>query len=84
VDNPLERAARDAESVRRWLTHDDSDHVVKVYAAVVGTDASVERTSDCAVLGPAEVGPWIAGLPGQRMLTDDRRERILDVVRRVV
>jgi len=84
VDNPLERAARDAESVRRWLTHDDSDHVVKVYAAVVGTDASVERTSDCAVLGPAEVGPWIAGLPGQRMLTDDRRERILDVVRRAV
>lgn len=84
IDNPFERAARDAESVRRWFTRDDSDHIVKVFAAVVGTDPSVQRTSECAYLGPAEVGAWIAGLPGQRMLTYDRRERILDIVRDAV
>ncbi|MCI0346424.1 MAG: NERD domain-containing protein [Chloroflexi bacterium] len=84
TDNPLERAARDAESVRRWFTSDDSDHVVKVFAAVVGTDPRVERTSDCAYIGPGEVAAWIAGLPTQRMLTPDRRERILGVVRRSV
>jgi hypothetical protein len=84
MDNPLERAARDAESVRRWFTRDDTDHVVKVFAAVVGLDPRVERTSDCAYIGPSEVAAWIAGLPAQRMLTADRRERILDVVRRSV
>lgn len=84
TDNPLERAARDAESVRRWFTSDDTDHVVKVFAAVVGTDPRVERTSDCAYIGPGEVAAWIAGLPAQRMLTPDRRERILEVIRRTV
>ena len=84
MDNPLERAARDAESVRRWFTSDDSDHVVKVFAAVVGTDPKIERTSDCAYLGPGEVAAWIAGLPAQRMLTPDRRDRIIEIVRRAV
>jgi hypothetical protein len=82
VDDPLERAARDAESVRRWFTSDDTDHVVKVFAAVVGTDPRVQRTSDCAYLGPGQVAAWIAGLPPQRMLTRDRREHIVEVVRR--
>ena len=36
IENPLDRAARDAERVRRWLAHDDADFIVKVYAAVVG------------------------------------------------
>jgi len=84
MDNPLERAARDAESVRRWFSSDDSDHIVKVFAAVVGTDPRIERTSDCAYIGPGEVAAWIAGLPAQRMLTSDRRERILEIVRRAV
>jgi hypothetical protein len=84
IDSPLERAARDAESVRRWFTRDDRDHVVKVFAAVVGTDPTVERTSDCAVLGPGQVAAWISGLPAQRMLTADRREQILEIVRGAV
>ena len=84
TDNPLDRAARDAESVRRWFTSDDSDHVVKVFAAVVGTDPRIQRTSDCAYIGPREVAAWIAGLPAQRMLTQDRRQRILEVVKGAV
>ncbi len=83
IDDPLAQAARDAESVRRWFDRDDSDHVVKVFAAVVG-DAPLERTSDCAVIRPDQVAAWLKALPGQRMLSADRRERLVELVRRAV
>jgi hypothetical protein len=81
LENPLERAARDAERVRRWLGHDDADFVVKVYAAVVGPDGTVRRTNDCAVLTPDQVVPWISALPPQRTLTESRRQQIIESVR---
>lgn len=81
IENPLERASRDAERVRRWLSHDDADFIVKVYAAVVGPEPTVIRTSDCAVLTPDQLAPWIDGLAPQRSLTDGRRERLLEFVR---
>lgn len=80
IENPLERASRDAERVRRWLTEDD-DFLVKVYAAVVGPDPSVDRTSGCAVLTPDQLAAWIAALPAQRSLTPGRLSRVLDLVR---
>lgn len=81
IENPLDRAARDAERVRRWLAHDDADFIVKVYAAVVGPQPTVARTADCAVLSPDQLAPWVAGLPPQRSLTDGRRERVLEYIR---
>jgi hypothetical protein len=81
LENPLERASRDAERVRRWLGHDDADFVVKVYAAVVGTAWRIPRTADCAVLTPDEVPAWLSALPPQRSLTEGRRELVLDLVR---
>jgi hypothetical protein len=81
LENPLERASRDGERVRRWLAHDDADFIVKVYAAVVGTGRAIARTSDCAVLTPDEVTAWISALPPQRSLTEGRREQIIDLVR---
>jgi hypothetical protein len=81
MEDPLDRARRDAERVRRWLGHDDADFVVKVYAAVVGTAWKITRTADCAVLTPGEVAPWVSALPPQRTLTQGRREQILDLVR---
>lgn len=81
LEDPLERAARDAERVRRWLGHEDADFVVKVYAAVVGPAPMVARTAGCAVLTPDELGPWIAALPAQRSLTAGRRDQVLDLVR---
>jgi hypothetical protein len=81
LEDPLERAARDAERVRRWLAHDDVDFVVKTYAAVVGPDATVPRTSWCAVLTPDQVAAWIAALPPQRSLTPSRREQLVATVR---
>ena len=81
IEDPLDRASRDAERVRRWLGGDDADFVVKAYAAVVGEDPKVTRTTDCAVLTPDQVAPWIGALPPQRTLTEGRRQRIADTVR---
>jgi hypothetical protein len=80
LDNPLDRASRDAERVRRWLAHDDADFIVKTYAAVIGPAPTVERTSSCAVLTPAAVGQ-VAALPPQRSLTPGRVEQMLETVR---
>jgi hypothetical protein len=80
IDNPLERATRDADRVRRWLTEDD-DFLVKVYSAVVGPNPTVERTPGCAVLTPDQLGAWISALPTQRSLTPGRLSRVLDLVR---
>ena len=80
IENPLDRATRDAERVRRWLTEDD-DFLVKVYSAVVGPDPAIARTPGCAVLTPDQLSAWIAALPAQRGLTEGRHSRVLDMVR---
>ena len=80
LENPLDRATRDAERVRRWLT-DDDDFLVKVYSAVVGPAPTVAMTPHCAVLEPDQLAAWIAALPAQRSLNPGRLQRILDVVR---
>lgn len=81
IDHPLERATRDAERVRTWLGGDDAEHIVKVYAAVVGSDPKVERTPTCAYITADQVGPWLASLPIQRSFDTDRRERVIRMVR---
>ena len=84
IDHPLERATRDAERVRGWFADDDSDYVVKVYAAVVGTDPLVSRTPTCAYIGPEQVAAWLASLPPARSFDADRRERVIRMVRTTV
>ncbi len=81
IENPLERAGRDAERVRRWLAHDDRDHVVKVYAALVDGSATLARTPTCAVVTPDELLAWIASLPVQRSLNTDRRGAIVELIK---
>ena len=79
IENPLERAARDAERVRHWLSDDDRDFLVKAYAAVViRPGASLERTATCAVLTADQVPDYIASLPAQRTLTASRLDGVLD------
>ena len=81
IENPLERATRDADRVRAWLSSDETDHVVKVYAAVVGTDDHVERTATCAVIAADEVAAWLTALPPQASLDEVRRDRIVRTIR---
>lgn len=81
MENPLDRGVRDAERVRRWFAHDDADFVVKVYAAIVSPDPPVDRTVGCAVLRPDQLAGWVKALPGQRSLTESRRDQMLELVR---
>lgn len=81
IENPLERAARDADRVRAWFAADDSENVVDVYAVVVGDDSNVPMHTGCAVIAPNKVADWLASLPPQRSLDGLRRERILRLVR---
>jgi hypothetical protein len=83
IEAPLDRAARDAERVRGWLSSDDRDFLVKVYAAIVTDDERVERSASCAVVRQDALVGWLAALPAQRGLTDERRERLADLLRSV-
>ncbi len=78
LENPLDRASRDAERVRRWLASDDRDFVVKVYAAVVGSEPLVTRTPACAVITREQISAFLASLPPQRSLTPTRLQRIVE------
>jgi hypothetical protein len=82
-DNPLERAARDAERVRNWFAAGEQDFVVKVYAAVVTSDTSLDRTPACAVITPEQIPAWLASLPPQRSLSSTRRAELLDQIRSI-
>ena len=81
IENPLLLAAHDAERVRGWLSPDDSDHVIKVYAAVVGNDPRVERTPAVALLAPSQVAEWLQSLPPQKSLDAARRDSLVKQVR---
>jgi hypothetical protein len=80
-EHPVDRAARDAERVRHWLTHGELDFVVRVHGALVTTDGTIPRSPVCAVIDPDQVGPWLAGLPPQRSLTEARRHRLVARIR---
>ncbi len=80
LENPLDRAARDADRVRRWLATDDRDFLVKVYAAVIGPDTSVPRTPTCAVITRDQIPAFLLVLPPQRSLTQSRIQRIVEHV----
>ncbi|HEY3523129.1 MAG TPA: hypothetical protein VGK63_05460 [Candidatus Limnocylindrales bacterium] len=84
MEHPLDRTARDAERVRRWLEADDRDHVVKTYAVVVAPEGALERTAACAVVTAEQLPIWLAGLPPQKTLTESRRRQLVDLVRAAV
>ena len=83
IEDPIQRASRDAERVRGWLATEDRDFLLKVYAAVVTEDERVERSASCAVVRPAELSAWLAALPPQRGLTPVRREHLVERVRSI-
>ncbi len=84
TDDRLVRLAQDAERVRRWLRDGDLDFVVRVHAALVTTDTTIERTPACAVITETQIPAWLAALPQQRSLTAGRRSKIVAMVRAAV
>ena len=81
IENPLVLAAHDAERVRAWLSPEDGEHVIKVYAAVVGSDARVERSPSVALIEPSQVAAWLSSLPPQRSLDAGRRDKLVKQIR---
>ncbi len=85
IENPMERAARDAERVRHWLSHDDRDFLVKTYAAVISRPGQdVTRSAACAVVTAEQLPGFIASLPAQRSLTGSRLDSVLTQIREAV
>jgi type IV secretory pathway protease TraF len=84
TEHPLDRAERDAERVRHWLTHGDLDFVVRVHAALITPDASMMRSPLCAVITERQIPAWLAALPSQRSLTEGRRQQVAARVRAAV
>lgn len=80
IENPLQRAARDADRLRRHLEAQERDFVVRVQAAVLGDPRAVGRTDACPVVAPDDVPAWLAALPAQRGLSPDRLARLLEVL----
>lgn len=83
LENPLERATRDTERLKHWLSGEERDFVVKVYAAVVTDDPSINRIPSCAVLLADQIPGWLASLPPQRSLSPSRIEDLVDRVRSI-
>lgn len=83
-ENPLERAARDGERVRRWIASTERDFVVKVYAAIVTADPGVTRTPTCAVVTTEQIPAWLASLPPSRSLTADRQQELVEQILTIV
>jgi hypothetical protein len=81
IENPLERAARDAEAVRRWLDSDEHGFVVKVYAAVIASSDSVAGSSTTAVVRIGQIPAFLDKLPPHRTFSSDHRRRVLDHIR---
>jgi hypothetical protein len=84
IESPLERAKRDSDRIRAWLSSDETDLILKVYAAVVGTDPNVDRSSSCAVLAPDQLVEWLTSLPPQRSLDSGRHDRMVKMVRAAI
>lgn len=77
MGDPLDAAMHDVDRVRRWLSEADLDFVVRVYAALVVRDRTLQRSPTCAVISAEQIPAWIASLPRQRTLTAGRRGRLL-------
>lgn len=80
IENPLQRAARDAERLRRHLEAQERDFVVRVQAAVLGDPRAVGRADACSVVALDDVPAWLAALPAQRGLSPDRLAVLLAVL----
>jgi hypothetical protein len=83
LENPLDRASRDAERLRGWISSEDRDFLVKSYAVFATTDPTVTRTSTCAVVTPDQIAAWLLSLPPQRSLTASRYADLVEAIRSI-
>lgn len=82
-ENPLQRACRDAEALRRYLDCGERDFVVSVHAVFVSAETALERVPGCTVLPPEQIGPFLSTLTAQRTLTPDRLGSVAETISRL-
>jgi hypothetical protein len=80
IENPLVRAARDGDRLRRHLESQEHGFVVRVQPAVLRDQYEVGRSDGCAVVAPDDVPAWLAALPAQRGLSPDRLARVVEIL----
>ena len=80
-EDDVTQAMRDADRVRHWLTQNDQDFVVRVYAAVVGGPARSNGRGACALLTIEDIPAWLESLPRQRSLNEARLARLVRLVK---
>ena len=78
IENPLQRAARDADRLRHHLEAQERGFVVRVQAAVLGDASDLLRADGCSVVALDDVPGWVAALPIQRGLTPDRLAHLIE------
>jgi hypothetical protein len=80
IENPLLRAVRDGDRLRRHLDAQEHDFVARVTAAVIRDRYDVGPIDGCAVVALDDVPAWLAALPAQRNLTLDRQGHLRDLL----
>jgi hypothetical protein len=80
IENPLLRAVRDGDRLRRHLEAQERDFVVRVTVAVIGDQYDVGQVDGCAVVALDDIPAWLAALPAQRNLTPERQERLREML----
>jgi hypothetical protein len=79
VEHPLDRAARDADRLRSWLSTEWESFSPRVHAAVVADGHDLARRPDVAVVTRRELAAFIVSMPASRAMTADRRAAILEL-----
>jgi hypothetical protein len=81
IENPVDRAARDAARLKNWLRSQEEDLSPRMYAAVVADGHEVERTNEVAVLTRDQIPGFLAAMPPIHHMTPERRARIANLLR---
>ena len=84
VEHPLDRAARDVERLRRWLSNSMEDYTPRFTAVCISDDDRLRRTSEVAVIRRDQLAEFLHAQPALRQMTADRRDRIAGLLRDVV
>jgi hypothetical protein len=81
IENPVDRAARDAARLKNWLRSQEEDLSPRMYAAVIADGHEIERTNEVAVLTRDQIPGFLAAMPPLRHMTPERRARITALLR---
>ena len=84
MEDPLERAGRDAERLRHWIASVEDDLSPRVFAAVVADGHAVERRREVAVVQREQLPAWFGSIPPGRQMSQERRESLVEILRSAV